>query len=379
MGRGQLGRHRRRRDPRRGRLADGLLLLDLGRARPGRPRRDERGLLLGLVGGRRARPAPGLRGRERVAESRRVLLDVRRDVAAGVVDLLRPVAAVDLAVVLVVAENLLEVVGHRARREDERRERNQRREDVPRPHAAEGSYCARVSDPHEPVAPARPAGAAMLGVALACIVAWALFSQGATALEEEAGLQIALCALALVMLAGLLFSPRVRLRAPASALAGVALLVLFAAWSGWSIAWSIAPDLSWVQLNRWAAYALVAALALVLGSSVRRAPQHTALAFLMVASAVAAYALGGKLVPWLSIPGLIDLDHTADFSRLRAPLGYWNALGLVCVLAGPIAVRTAADPEASARWRTFSLVALVALLVTLGLTYSRGGILSLLA
>jgi hypothetical protein len=122
----------------------------------------------------------------------------------------------------------------------------------------------------------------------------------------------------------------------------------------------------------------VAALALVLGSSLRRAPQLTALAFLVVATAVAAYALGGKVIPWFSIPGLIDLDHTANFSRLREPLGYWNALGLVCVLAGPIAVRTAADPDASRRWRTFSLVSLVVLLVTLGLTYSRGGILSLL-
>jgi O-antigen ligase len=218
----------------------------------------------------------------------------------------------------------------------------------------------------------------MLGVALAGIVAWALFSDGATSLENEAGLQIALCAAALVTLAGLLFSPRVRLRAPAIALVGLGLLALFAVWSGWSIAWSIAPDLSWVQLNRWAAYTLVAALALVLGSSLRRAPQLTALAFLVVATAVAAYALGGKVIPWFSIPGLIDLDHTANFSRLREPLGYWNALGLVCVLAGPIAVRTAADPDASRRWRTFSLVSLVVLLVTLGLTYSRGGILSLL-
>ena len=92
---------------------------------------------------------------------------------------------------------------------------------------------------------------------------------------------------------------------------------------------------------------------------------------------MALYALGGKVAPWLSIPGLIDLDQTADFSRLRAPLGYWNALGLVCVLAGPIAVRTAADPDASPRLSTFSLVALVLLLVTLGLTYSRGGILAL--
>lgn len=235
-----------------------------------------------------------------------------------------------------------------------------------------------VSDPREPAAPPRPAGAAVLGVALAGLVAWAILSEGATSLENEAGLQIAVCALALLTLAGLLFSPRLRLRAPLQALAGIVLLVLYAAWAGWSIDWSVAPDLSWVQLNRWATYALVAAIALVLGSSLRRAPQRTAGAFLLIATVVALYALGGKVTPWLAVPGLIDLDHTADFSRLRAPLGYWNALGLVCVLAAPIAVRLAADPDATRRLRTLSLAALVLLLVTLGLTYSRGGILSLL-
>ena len=215
-------------------------------------------------------------------------------------------------------------------------------------------------------------------MALAGLGAWALFSEGATSLENEAGLQIAVCAAALVTLAGLLFSPRMRLRAPVQALAGLVLLALFAAWSGWSIGWSVAPDLSWIQLNRWAAYTLVAALALVLGSSLRRAPQRTALGFLVVASAVALYAVGGKVAPWIEIPGLVDLDHTSDFSRLRAPLGYWNALGLVCVLAAPVAVRLAADPDATRRMRTLSVVSLVVLLVTLGLTYSRGGILSLL-
>ena len=250
----------------------------------------------------------------------------------------------------------------------------------------EGSECrrgpsghnARVSDPVEPAAAPRPAGAALLGVALAGIGAWALFSEGATSLENEAGLQIAVCAAALVTLAGLLFSPRMRLRAPVQALAGLALLAVFAAWAGWSIRWSVAPDLSWVQLNRWAAYALVAALALVLGSSLRRAPQRTAVGFLVVASAVALYSLGGKVAPWIEIPGLIDLDQTSDFSRLRAPLGYWNALGLVCVLAAPVAVRLAADPDATPRARSLSVVSLVVLLVTLGLTYSRGGTLSLL-
>ncbi|HYH57857.1 MAG TPA: O-antigen ligase family protein [Thermoleophilaceae bacterium] len=235
-----------------------------------------------------------------------------------------------------------------------------------------------MSDPLEPAAPRRPAGAAMLGVALAALCAWALFSEGATSLQNEAGLQIAVCALALVALAGLLFSPRIGLRAPVQALAGLALLVVFAAWSGWSIGWSIAPDLSWVQLNRWATYALVVALALVLGSSLREAPRRTAGAYLVVATAVALYALGGKVLPWVEIPGLLDLDHTSDFSRVRAPLGYWNALGLVCVLAAPLAVRIAADPDSRPRARSLSTVALVLVLVTLGLTYSRGGILATL-
>ena len=167
----------------------------------------------------------------------------------------------------------------------------------------------------------------MLGVALASLVAWALFSEGATSLENEAGLQIALCAAALVTLAGLLFSPRVRLRAPLAALVGLGMLVLFAAWAGFSIDWSIAPDLSWVQLNRWAAYALVAALALVLGSSLAAPRGGRRSRSSRSPPSSRAYALGGKVAPWLSIPGLIDLDHTDDFSRLRAPLGYWNALG----------------------------------------------------
>jgi hypothetical protein len=66
----------------------------------------------------------------------------------------------------------------------------------------------------------------MLGVALAASSRGRSFSEGATALENEAGLQIALCTAALVTLAGLLFSPRVRLRAPATALVGLGMLAL---------------------------------------------------------------------------------------------------------------------------------------------------------
>ena len=156
LGRGELRRDGRGRQLRRRRLGDRLLLLDAVGAGPAG--RDERRLLV-LVGLGRglltAGPALGLRRRQRVAEPRRVLLDVGRDRLAGVVDLVRPVAVVEPAVGLVVAEDLLEVVGRRARGERERRERDQQSGVGASASRSEGSdrcrpatvHNARVPDP----------------------------------------------------------------------------------------------------------------------------------------------------------------------------------------------------------------------------------------
>ncbi|MGH3994071.1 MAG: hypothetical protein ACRDSN_16625, partial [Pseudonocardiaceae bacterium] len=170
-----------------------------------------------------------------------------------------------------------------------------------------------------------------------------------------------------------------RFEASGRAVAGIGLLGGFAAWSALSITWSVAPDETWLEVNRAIAYALVAAMGVALGSSLPRAVERVALGYLAVATLVALYALGGKLVPWLEIPGLFDLDHANGISRLRAPIEYWNALGLFCVLAVPVAVRAAADLERSIRLRAVALVALVILLTPLALTYSRGGLVVLVA
>lgn len=204
-----------------------------------------------------------------------------------------------------------------------------------------------------------------------------MFASGAIGVPEETRLQIGVAVIALATLAVLSFGTGLRVAPAPLAGAGLALLAGFAAWSGLSGAWSVAPDESWLELNRALAYTIVAGLGVVLGSSLPRAAERVALGYLALAALAATYALGGKLVPWLEIPGLIDLNHTEDFSRLRAPLEYWNALGLACVLAIPIAVRVAADAASSARRRTFAVVSLVVLLVTLMLTYSRGGLLVL--
>ena len=216
--------------------------------------------------------------------------------------------------------------------------------------------------------PGRPSAPALLGAGLAVVTAYAAFAHGATGFPAEARVQVALAALALAALAVLLVGRGVRMASSNAGWAGLGLLAAFAVWTGVSLDWSVAADLTWVELNRWIAYALAAALGLVIGSSLPRAHERTALAYVAVATAVALYALAGK-----AIPGVLDFDHTAFFSRLREPLGYWNALSLFCVLALPLAVRAAADADRAFPARAVAAKAGVILGVAVGLTYSRGG------
>lgn len=224
-----------------------------------------------------------------------------------------------------------------------------------------------------------------LGLAALALLTYAAFAGGGISVPGESRLQMGIAGVSAAALAGLLFAarhphdaPSLRAAAPPVAWAGLALLGLFAVWNGVTLAWSIAPENTWLDFNRMIAYVLVAGLGLVIGASLPRAAERMALGFLALAAVVALYALGGKALPSLDLLGLVDLDHTADFSRLRAPFGYWNALGLFCVLAVPIALRAAADLERGRTTRLLAELTLVPLLVTIGLTYSRGALLALL-
>ena len=224
-----------------------------------------------------------------------------------------------------------------------------------------------------------PRSATLLGLGLIAAALYAAFAHGSIDIPEESRLQMGVAAIAFATLAGLLYGRGLRFDAPSGARWGVALLVGFAAWCALSIAWSVAPDESWLQANRVLSYALVVGLGIVLGSSMPRAAERAGVGFLAVATLIALYALGGKLFPWFHIGGLIDLNHTERFSRLRAPLDYWNALGLVCVVAVPIAMRVGAAAGYGARARLAGVASLVLVLTTLALTYSRGGLLALVA
>ena len=102
-------------------------------------------------------------------------------------------------------------------------------------------------------------------------------------------------------------------------------LAALAVWSALSVAWSIEPDRSWAYANRglvYLAFALVGAFA---ADRIR----ELMLGLAAILGAVCVWSLAGKALPWL-------YDDYERVARLRAPIGYWNALALLGAIALPI-------------------------------------------
>jgi hypothetical protein len=213
----------------------------------------------------------------------------------------------------------------------------------------------------------------LLAALLAC-AGYAAFADGATDLPAETWLQLVLVVLSVVVVATLLYGRSLRVAASPLAWAGLGLLAAFCVWTALTITWSVAPDRSWEQFNRALAYVLAIGLGMVVGSSLSRAPERAAKGWVAVAALVAAYALAGK-----TVPGILGLDHAGFVARLREPIGYWNALALICALAVAPALRLAADPAQREWTRLSGLFALYTFFVVIGLTYSRGGVLGAIA
>ncbi|MDQ6775983.1 MAG: O-antigen ligase family protein [Actinomycetota bacterium] len=229
--------------------------------------------------------------------------------------------------------------------------------------------------PGPEIAPSRAPSA--LIVALLLLVLYAAFAHGAQSDPAEARVQIALSLVAALAGIGWLWSGTLRVGGRSLALAGAALLGAFAVWNGITLLWSVAPNQTWLELNRDLAYVIVLALAVGVGASHPRPLRATATGYLVVALVVTVYALGQKVVPGLHIGGLFDLNQTATFARLQSPLDYWNALALFVAFAVPIALVIAVSRERSRRVRIASLLGVELMLIVIGLTYSRGGLIVL--
>ncbi|HSR26556.1 MAG TPA: hypothetical protein VLW53_23590, partial [Candidatus Eisenbacteria bacterium] len=205
------------------------------------------------------------------------------------------------------------------------------------------------------------AGLPLLGAAGALLVV-ALFFGGGSGDGRLfwIGAGALLCALGALTasLAGLLPLP-----VPgAQGAAALGLLACFVAWNGVTVWWSVEADRSWAYGNRGLAYLALAVLGLYVGTLVPRPAQSVAAGLTLLLAAVLLWALAGKVFPGLFPDG-------ARVARLRDPIGYWNALGLVCATALPLFLWLAG------RRRELGALGVYLASVALLLTYSRGGLL----
>jgi hypothetical protein len=134
-------------------------------------------------------------------------------------------------------------------------------------------------------------------------------------------------------------------------------LALLAVWSAVSVAWSIEPDRSWAYANRGFVYLAFA----LLGAFAADRLKELLVGFAAILGAVAAWSLAGKALPWL-------YEDYGRVARLRAPIGYWNALALLAAIALPIGLCLAT------RRRVPGTLLVYGWIVVLALTYSRGGV-----
>lgn len=206
----------------------------------------------------------------------------------------------------------------------------------------------------------------LLGLVGALALALVAFvAAGGNNLASNTWVQVGLIVLgAAAAVAAVLFAEHGRGPGTAALLAFATLAALTYA----SIAWSVQPANSWVEGNRTLSYFGVFAGAL-LTARLAGGRWRALLGAVATASTVAcAYALLVKVFP-------ASLDPNDPLGRLRAPLDYWNAVGLLAAMGIPGCLWAAARPTAPRWLRVLALPALSLLTAALALTFSRGAIL----
>lgn len=145
-------------------------------------------------------------------------------------------------------------------------------------------------------------------------------------------------------------------------------LALFSALSS---LWSGSIELSVIEADRVLVYLGVFLAAFLIAQTEERR-QRFAEGIAVAVALVALLGLGNRL-----LPHALDLsDSLGTGSRLRYPLGYWNANGAICGIAVAMLLWTSRRAASNAlRW--ISVAAIPAVLLTLYFTFSRGGLIAL--
>ncbi len=161
------------------------------------------------------------------------------------------------------------------------------------------------------------------------------------------------------------WAPAVRVERAGAVFVGCVLGLVV--WMGASLTWSLSPDRSWQATNRMLVYAAFAVAGIVLGSWLPRPALAGARAAAWLLAALFGWALLAKCVPSL----YPDYERVA---RLRAPLGYWNELGLLGAAGVPVSLWLVAPGTRRPAGRTAGVVLLYAAVLVTLLTYSRVGV-----
>jgi hypothetical protein len=146
-------------------------------------------------------------------------------------------------------------------------------------------------------------------------------------------------------------------------------LLLFGGWVWLSTVWSESVPQSFFEGERVLVYVAGALVVLLLAG--RRSLSHLLGGLLTGITVLSAYGLATRLFP----NRLGFFDPIAGY-RLEAPIGYWNALGILAAIGVLLALGFAAR-GASLGARALAACALAILLPTLYFTYSRGAWLAL--
>jgi tetratricopeptide (TPR) repeat protein len=154
---------------------------------------------------------------------------------------------------------------------------------------------------------------------------------------------------------------------PGGGMVLLGIVLAIGAWSALSVAWSVAPDLSWADLNRTLVFAGFLAVGLLLGASGQVACRLAAAALVTALGAAVFWALAGKAVPALFPDG-------GRVARLRDPIGYWNALALAADMLLILGLQLAADARRSRALRASGVVLGYAAVVAVLLAASRAGV-----
>ena len=219
-----------------------------------------------------------------------------------------------------------------------------------------------------PILP-RPGTGAKLTIGLGAVLTLvALIAKGGTSLGPMTLVEIAVTLLGVgVAAAAALAAPT-----PQRSWGGVTLLAVAAltVWTAVSVIWSVVPDVSWADANRAIAYLFAFAGAIGLARLWPWRAGAVLGAVLVAASAISVIALALKSFP-------VAFNSTEELARLREPLDYWNALGLMAAFAVPPCLWLGARREGPPALRALAWPLLGLAGVVVALSYSRGVLIAL--